>query len=148
MKRQKTSVKNDPLPFAVMVLSIMMAYYVVYPLVLSDWKVFLATGKGFLALSTEIFIFGIAVRKNIALDHTSVTKLRGFTTSYTRHICFRDGGSSGSQNILLHVRHQPFFSVSEREWSPLQLETGRLPRYKQYNRIGRYAGPPHTRCGA
>jgi hypothetical protein len=39
---------------------------------LSYWKVFLAVGKGFLALQAEIFIFGITIRENITLDNTSI----------------------------------------------------------------------------
>ncbi|MHB8600174.1 MAG: hypothetical protein ACYDER_25610 [Ktedonobacteraceae bacterium] len=59
--------KNCPLPFAVTKQRTTTVYCV-----LSDWEVFLAVGKGLLALSAEIFILGIAIRENITLDNLSV----------------------------------------------------------------------------
>jgi hypothetical protein len=39
---------------------------------LDDGKVFLTVSKGFLTLWAEVFELGVAIRKHIALDNTSI----------------------------------------------------------------------------
>jgi len=74
-------------------------------------QVFLAISKGVLAFWAEVLKIGFAIGKHIALDDTSIAKARGLTATGTCDIGLRDGGTSGSKNIFLHVRLLSFCSV-------------------------------------
>jgi len=75
----------------------------------SDYgQVLFSVGKGFLALWTEIFIFGVTLREHIALDNACIPQAGRFITSCANDKRFRYGGSSSSKDIFLHGRHLPF----------------------------------------
>jgi hypothetical protein len=76
-------------------------------------KVFLSFGEGLLALLTEVFILGMALRERVALDKTCKSQTSDFITTRTDDQGVRDSGSPGSKHVFLHHRHLPFFSVSE-----------------------------------